>query len=145
MGRRPALVEYNSVQEYRNYFEEVYCQGPIETHDGILVRFRKQQFDHAFFESIAGAKDSVFSNPRAQRVDWIKWTLENPNAELYVGWDNKRKRTTPNRRVAIVNDDYVVIIRLGRGDRAEFVTAFVADHGTIGKIRLNGRWAKKYR
>lgn len=144
MSRRPDLVEYGSEQDYQRHFEDVYCRDPIETFDAISVRFQKSQFSHAFFESI-GAPDNTFSKARAKRIDWIKWALQNPGAELYFGWEKKRKRVVTNRRVAIVNGDFVVVIRLIKSDRAVFVTAYVADRGTIGKIRLNGQWIKKYR
>jgi hypothetical protein len=29
---------------------------------------------------------------RAERMDWIKATLQDPNAELYVGCDREKKR-----------------------------------------------------
>jgi len=52
----PPLLSYQTIGEYRAHFERVYCQGPIVTFDGIAVRFRKEDFDHAFFES-KNAKD----------------------------------------------------------------------------------------
>ena len=85
----------------------------MQTFDGIEVRFRKQHFDHCFFESVV-TKDDTFSQRRAERIDWIKAALEDPNAELWVGWDNKRKRPANDRRVVIVVQNYVVIIRVYR-------------------------------
>ena len=40
------------------------------------------------YEGIAldGRKDA-FSPARAQRIDWIQSTLEQPNADLFKGWD----------------------------------------------------------
>lgn len=136
----PLLVHYGTVQEYRDHFERVYCHGPIPTFDGIMVRFRKQQFDHCFFES-ANSKDDTFSQPRAEHIDWIKAALEDRYAELHLGWDNKKKRAANDRRVAIVVGNYVVIIRIYRADRADFVTAFVAGQRTINQIRTNPLWA----
>lgn len=135
----PPLVQYGTEREYRAHFEQVYCQGPMQTFDGIMVRFRKQQFDHCFFESVV-TKDDTFSQRRAERIDWIKAALEDPNAELRVGWDNSRKRPANDRRVAIVVQSYVVIIRVYRKQRADFVTAFVAGRRTIQQIRTNPRW-----
>jgi len=136
----PALVKYPSIDEYRKHFERVYCQGPVLTFDGIPVRFRKNTFGHAFFES-RHSKDDTFSQKRAERIDWIKAALEDPNSERYVGWDNRRKRYDRRRRVTVVMGDYVVVIELTRKGKALFRTAFVADSGrTLNLIRQSPCW-----
>jgi len=135
----PPLMQYQSEQEYRKHFERTYCRGVIKTFDGFDVRFRKGQFDHCFFESV-NSKDDTFSPDRAERIDWIKATLQDPNAELREGWDNKKKRPAKDRRVAVVMGDYVVIIRLRGLKKADFVTAFVAGNRTIRQIRKNPLW-----
>lgn len=137
----PPLVNYQTELEYRSHFEQSYCQGPIVTFDGIAVRFRKDDFDHAFFESVH-AKDDTFSTLRAERIDWIKAALLDPQSERYVGWDNKRKRYDGKRRVTVVMGNFVVIIALHQRDKARFITAYVADSGrTISKIRQSPKWA----
>lgn len=136
----PPLVRYETEQEYRAHFERDYCSRPILSFDEIQVRFRKDQFDHCFFESVL-TKDDTFSRTRAERIDWIKAALEDPDAEHRLGWDNKRKRPANDRRVAIVVHNYVVIVRIYKGRRAEFVTAFVADERTLRQIRTNPLWA----
>ena len=135
----PPLVQYQTELDYRRHFERVYCRGTIQTFDGIEVRFRKRMFDHCFFESVT-TKDDTFSTRRAERIDWIKAALQDASAELRLGWDNKKKRAANDRRVVIVVGNYVVIIRLYRADRAEFVTAFVATQRTIRQIRTNPFW-----
>jgi hypothetical protein len=84
----PSLIHYDTVAEYRLHYERVYCRGNVETFDGIRVYFGTAKFGHAFFESTArdGRKD-VFLSVRAQRIDWIKATLEHPAAALFEGWD----------------------------------------------------------
>lgn len=149
----PPFVQYREAEEYRAHFETVYCRGPIETFDGIFVRFRKSDFDHAFYESSRrdGHKDK-FSLVRAERVDWIKTALQDPESELYVGWDNRKKQEDKNRRVAIVMHNYVVIIALTGASQAVFKTAFV-DRGfrapgrptTIDVIRRGPKWTQKNR
>ena len=138
----PPMVQYRTVNEYRAHYERVYCRGPITTFDNIQVRFRKNCFDHCFFESTQRdqTKDQ-FSTVRAKRIDWIKAALQDRNAELYVGWDKKRKRYDNSHRVTVVARDYVVVIRLtGRG-KARFVTAYVADSAsTINRIRSSPKW-----
>ena len=74
----PPLVHYATVAEYRSHYERIYCRGNIQTFDGIRVYFKASKFGHSFYESTAqdGRKD-IFSWVRAQRIDWIKATLEN--------------------------------------------------------------------
>ena len=138
----PPLLQGENEAQYRSSFEKTYCRGPITTFDGIEVRFRKQDFDHCFFES-ESAKDDTFSAKRAERLWWIRAALQDAGAELYVGWDNKRKCLVQNRRVAIVVLNYVVIIRFTGTKRAAFVTAFVAGKVTLMKIRRGPRAHKK--
>ena len=130
----PPLVSYASPNAYLTHFEHVYCKGVIFTFDHIAVRFRKSSFRHCFFESSLRNKvKDKFSQKRAERIDWIKVALEDPNAELYVGWDKKRKQYDNTRRVTLANGVYVVVIHLKTPVTADFVTAYVADATTSGK------------
>jgi len=140
----PPKVYYKTEEEYRRHFEQMYCRGPIVTFDNIHVYFRKRDFDHCMFESAMRTtiKDT-FSRYRAERIDWIKQTLINPDAELYVGWDRSKKRYDKSRRVAVVYEDFVVVISIKRKKeslrKAYFITAFLADK-SIKKIRKNPVW-----
>ena len=143
----PPKVCYATEQEYRTHFEQVYCQGPLVTFDGIPVRFRKSDFDHCMFESSQRNRvKDTFSRERAERMDWIKAALIDASADLRQGWDNKKRRVDPNRRVAIAHEDFTVIIQVRKrktGDyAADFVTAYVASD-SISKIRNKPGWAKK--
>ena len=62
----PPLLRLGSETDYRCHFFLSYCRQPILTHDGIPVRFRETDFEHAFFESSGrdGVKDA-FSAVRA--------------------------------------------------------------------------------
>ena len=138
----PPLRIFNTEGDYRNHFEAMYCQGAIVTFDGIAVRFKKSNFDHCFFESSNrdGTKDS-FSQPRSQRIDWIRAALQDAQADLYQGWDNNRKRYDPTRRVCVVQTNYVVVIALTGTNKADFRTAFMADSGrTLQMICNSPRW-----
>lgn len=135
----PTLLKDKAAAEYRSFFESNYCRGPIETFDKVQVRFRKRDFNHCFFESIE-TNDDTFSIKRAERLLWIKAALQDPTAELYVGWDNKKKRAAPKRRVAIVLGDYVVIIEMTNHNTADFITAFIANKVALMKIRSNPKW-----
>jgi hypothetical protein len=138
----PPLLWYGTEAEYRAHFERVYCQRPIITFDEIAVRFRKGGFDHCFYESTRRNRvKDVFSIQRAERIDWIKAALQDPNAELYVGWDGKKKRYDRSHRVVLVLGNYVVVIRISGSQTAQFVTAYVADSpSTLAKIKRNPMW-----
>lgn len=144
----PPLVLYGTIQEYRTHWIREYCAGPVTTFDGIAVRFRRDRFSHYFFESSSrDANKDQFSRSRAERIDWIKATLQNSSAELYVGWDKKLRRYDAARRVAVVSGDYVVIIAMTGAATADFVTAYVADTpstpdrpATLDMIRRGPRW-----
>jgi hypothetical protein len=136
----PPLVYYRSISDYRQHFENIYCQGPITTFDGISVRFRKADFDHAFYESV-NAKDDTFSQDRAERMDWIKAALEDANAALYVGWNKNKKRIDYNRRVALVNGNYVVIIFVYGNMKGAFITAYIVNKpGALQLIQKKPPW-----
>ena len=139
----PPLIHYGTVADYRAHYERMYCRGPIVTFDGYSVRFRKDKFDHCFFESTNRNKvKDQFSQLRAERLDWIKAALQDPNADLHVGWDNARKQHDSTHRVALIVQNYVVIIRFTGNNRARFVTAYVADsQSTIDRIRRSPRWS----
>ncbi len=143
----PPLLMLNSPDEYRKYFEEHYCNQAIYTFDKIRVLFPKGAFGHAFYKSSSRRekKKDVFSDERAQRMPWIKVALTDASAELYCGWDNKRKCIVTNRRIVIVVRDYAVIIQTKSGDRAFFISAFIADQQALNKIRLNPKWQKNSR
>lgn len=117
------------------------------TFDRIPVWFGPADFNHCMFESTRrdGAKD-VLSRDRVERVDWIGATLKNPEADLYCGWDKRRRRVDRNRRVAVVYEEFVVVIDVRRKAdgtyKARFVTAFMADN-SIAKIRSMPKWTKR--
>ncbi|MCA3394130.1 MAG: hypothetical protein INF85_00595 [Roseomonas sp.] len=129
---------------YRTHYERNLCCGGIATHDGIPVYFRKEAFDHAFFESSGrrGEKD-VFSWVRAERMDWIATALADSNAQCFQGWNATARRYEPTRRVAVVMVDFAVIIALSRRRegalKASFVTCFKADN-SIPRILASPKW-----
>lgn len=139
----PALVHYATETEYRQHYERCYCQAKLHTFDGMRVFFAKQQFEDAFFESRdRRARDkSQFSRDRAERIDWIAAAIAAPAAELYAGWDRDRKRYDRERRITLVWGDYVVVLKMNlKKKTAFFITAYVAEAGTVSKIRSGPRW-----
>lgn len=132
------LLTGKTEDEYRVHFYKRYCVGPILTFDGISVRFRKDDFEHVFFESSnrRGNKDR-FSLERAERMDWILLVLQDSSAFLHMGWDKKRKTYTNISRVAFLVDGYVVVIHLTDDNEAKFVTAYVAGKVPTGSQRIS--------
>lgn len=143
----PALVFYQTEDEYYAHFCGVYCSNddPIYTFDGIRVDFYPNHFKHAFRESANRVKGdkSVFSRKRAERVDWIKWALQNNDAELFQGWNKQKDCYDASRRVCIVIRNYVVVIQIKEEKEAFFITAFVADTSrTLNQIRNGPKWRR---
>jgi len=143
----PDLLIYENEREYLAYYRKEYCRKGVVTFDGIRVHFRETRFFHAFYESINrdGRKDR-FSKIRAQRMEWIRATLENADSDLFQGWDKNKSRYDPGRRVCVVYEDFVVVLemrlRANRELKGEFVTCYQADN-SIGKIKKSPRWSKK--
>ncbi len=72
------ILQLKTQEEYKKYYIKEYCNKQIYTFSGILVKFYKNQFEHAFFESANHQKrdKSIFSIERAKRMKWIKEVLE---------------------------------------------------------------------
>lgn len=143
----PQLLEYETEAQYRAHYERVYCRGTVTTFDGIVVYFRADKFDHAFYESSTrDRRKDQFSRARAQRIDWIKATLETPEANLYKGWDKLKRKYDPGRRVCVIYEDFVVVIEIRQKRsgklKGDFVTCYKADN-SIGKIRRSPEWKMK--
>ncbi len=141
-----SLLHFETEDEYQNHFEATYCKGAIRTHDNVPVYFSRTTFTHAFFESSKrdGVKD-LFSRIRAERMDWILSTLQNPNADRYQGWINQSRKYDPARSVCVAYDEFVVVVRFSLTKnstlKANFVTCYLADN-SIGKIRQSPVWTE---
>ena len=111
-----ATGEYATPAEYKQHYDKHYCREKIFTFDSIRVHFRQSKFGHVFYESSArdGKKDT-FSQSRAERIGWIRATLEHPKAELYQGWNKDDKVYDNSRRVSVVYDDFVLLDSYGKG------------------------------
>lgn len=144
----PSLLILKDKDEYRKHWIANYCKEGIKTFDGIVVYFRHEDFEHAFYESVK-TKDDTFSLVRAERMGWIATSLKDPVSERYVGWDQRKKCYDKRRRVAIVMGNYVVVIAISkkRPKQAKFITAFIANTpsrpgrlSTIEQIRKSPKW-----
>lgn len=124
---KPHLIEEESrEQEMRKLWKEEYCIAEIETFDGVKVKFYEDMFDHCFYESNNRKKKdkSILSLNRLEKILWIKETLQDADAILKKGWNTDEKEYYKDRRVAIVKDNYVVIIRFTGVLKAKLVTAY---------------------
>jgi hypothetical protein len=131
---KPHLMEE---EELREIWRVEYCGQIIKTFDDIQVQFFDSMFDHCFFESAnRREKDkSILSLNRLEKIYWIKDALCDPDALLKVGWDSKTKSYTQSRRVALVKNNYVVIILLFSEKKARFITAYeVNEPENLAKI-----------
>lgn len=140
----PSLISYQSENDYRQHYLREYCRQQVFTADGIRVYFKPDRFNHAFYESNPGSgRKESFSEVRAERIDWIKETLANAKADLYLGWNKYTKAYENHRRVSVVYDDFVVVIELSLTSsgalKANFVTCYEADR-SINKIRKAPSW-----
>ena len=119
-----------SEEDLRKIWREEYCKQDVFTFDNVKVKFYEDMFDHAFFESADRVeKDkSVLSLNRLEKILWIKETLRDKDAILKKGWDTKNKVYFKDRRVAIVKENYVVVIQFTGLLKAKFITAYEKDN-----------------
>ena len=145
MSKPPELVKYDTEEEYRRHYRRVYQMNKVFTHDGIRVYFDQDRFNHAFFKPRHGwtGRKELFDPSRAERIDWIKATLESPYGTIYQGWNKATKAYEPWGRVAVVFEAFVVVIRLQLQHdgnlKGKFVTCYVAD-ASISKIKKSPIW-----
>lgn len=143
MALPPFLVLPNEA-DYRTHFQDTYVRGVVQTRDRIRVHFKAGDFGHAFYESTNrdGVKD-LFSQPRAQRMNWISHTLTDPNADWYLGWISRSRSYDATRSATVACGDFVVVLKFRAKRNGEvvsnFVTCYHADN-SIAKIRTSPAW-----
>ena len=141
---KPHLIDEESrEQEMRKLWKEEYCLAEIETFDGVKVKFYEDMFDHCFYESNnRNKKDkTILSLNRLEKILWIKDTLQDADAIFKKGWDTQGKKHYTDRRVAIVKDNYVVIILVFKDKKARFMTAYeVTDDENLELIIKSPNW-----
>lgn len=151
-------MEYKRIKSHkmnepdlRKLWKDEYCDRsiPIHTFDQVRVAFFESNFDHVFFES-ANRKfrdKSILSLNRLEKMLWIKDTLKDPDAIVKQGWDRDNKNYDNVRRVALVRNNYVVIIRFTGLLKAAFVTAYELTDaiGNNNKILDSPDWIRDER
>ena len=142
----PPLLHLADQAAYQQYFVGKYCAGPMLTHDGIPVYFKRQSFYHAFFETVV-YKDDTFSPTRAERIDWIEATLKDLGGTRFQGWVAKTKTYDPTRRVELCYENFVVVLIMGLnkdGDlRAEFLTCYPVANKRLPKVQNAPAWDRE--
>ncbi|WP_299430298.1 hypothetical protein [uncultured Maribacter sp.] len=134
--------------QLRQIWKEEYCDKtkPISTHDGIVVSFYEDMFDHCFFESFnkKEADKSILSLNRLEKMMWVKDTLEDATALMKQGWDKQKKRYDNNKRVNFVKDGYIVVISPNRArTKARFITAYeFQDDENKEKVKNSPDWIR---
>lgn len=143
----PALKNFANELECKQYFVDNYCNQEIYTHDGIRVKFHEDMFEHIFCirkEKTWKSKKDHFSIDRGERIDWIKYVLQDPTIIPRQGYDKARKRYDNSRRVAfLAPNNYVVIIKIDNKGEGRFVTAYLVDSADVAsKISGSPVWIK---
>ncbi len=142
----PKLLTYSTEEDYRQHYIEYYCNScPIITFDDIPVMFYPETFKHAFYKRTQKswkAKKDIFSKERGERLDWIKYVLQDPSIVPRKGYDKAKNSYDNTRRVTFMNDEnFLVVIYINKDGRGKFVTAYVVDNGKAAeKIRNSPRW-----
>ena len=139
----PALLFLRSEEAYRAHFRNSLVRNEIITFHGVPVKFRNDSFSHAFFESTRRDRNKdAFSPIRAERMDWIKHTLEDQVTDWYQGWSSRRRRHEITRSASVAYGNFVVVLQyyIAKGDlAANFVTCYEAER-SIQMIRNSPRW-----
>ena len=138
-------LQYTGANVHHEGARELFKKAGCKV-DGLRVYFSSNKFGHAFYESRnRDGNKNAFSHIRAQRIEWIRATLEHPEADLFQGWNKKRRCYDSSRRVSVVYEDFVVVISLGlkrdNSLKANFITCYQADN-SIDKIRTSPLWSK---
>lgn len=140
----PPLLDLLDQAAYHAHYIQMLCKSPTTCCDGIVVYFGRNTFYHAFFESVV-FKDDTFSLKRAERMDWIVATLQDPNSDRFQGWCSRKKVHEPHRRVEVVHEDFVVVLQISKSQqgvlKANFVTCYHADR-SINAIRKSPLWSR---
>lgn len=143
----PALRNFLSEDDCRQYYINNYCKADIKTFDGIGVRFYEDTFEHAFYtrtqKNWKAPKDH-FAAERGERIDWIKAILEDPTIVPRKGYDKARRSYDNSRRVTfLAPNNYVVVIYINNKGEGKFVTAYLVDNAiTAQKLRNAPLWEK---
>ena len=127
----PPLLKLKNESEYKSHYIKNYCNKEIKTHDGIVVKFFEDTFEHAFYKRTKKtwkSRKDIFSEERGERMDWIKYVLNDPTITPKKGYDKAKQSYDSTRRVTFLNsENYLVVIYINRNGEGKFVTAYLVD------------------
>lgn len=138
----PQLLYLPDEPAYRMHYIRHYVNGGgVRTFDGILVRFFPTAFKDAFYRDSApkAGDKALFDWTRAERMDWIRWLLTDPQAKVH----RRRIKGKGLRRIALdPTTRYAVITQVdGQNPQlARFITAYVATPRTVRRMCSNPAW-----
>lgn len=143
------MIELKTIEEYRNYYHANLCATQIQCHLGFPILFRRDNFEHAFYESTRGTavKTNIFSFERAARMDEIAPALRGniENVAWKAGWDRKKKAYSSPNRVCLTSADLAIVLNISRDASkriklGKFVTAYPAGDHTLSKLKAAPVW-----
>ena len=71
----------------------------------------------------------------------LKMRLKTPDSIRKVGWDSNKRKYDVTRRVALVKDNYLVVILIYAEKKARFITAYEIDNAeNLDKILRSPDW-----
>lgn len=145
----PTLRTFNDEAECKNYYVDNYCNKEIKTHDGIVVKFHEDTFEHAFYlrsKKTWKAKKDFYSQDRGERIDWIKYVLQDASIISRQGYDKAKKKHDNSRRVTFLGpNNYLVVIQITGEFKARFITAYIVDSSDVAKkINAGPEWIKPW-
>lgn len=140
----PPLRHYYNEAEYKFHYRDLYCREEHYTREGDQVQFFEPQFDHAFQDTCRLTNGKIgFCHKRAERIDWIAVALQDSGTSWHTGWDAKKQRFNPMRRVGVAFETYVVVLEFRPEKNCyKFITAFVAELWYVRKVLASAAWAK---
>ena len=142
----PALLTLADEAAYQQHFVQKYCTGPLLTHDGIPVYFKRHAFYHAFFDTVVH-KDDTFSPLRAERMDWIEATLIDAQTNRLQGYVARTKQHDPARRVELRYQNFIVVLIMGLAKdgtlKGEFLTCYPVNNNRLPKVRGAPVWNRQ--
>ncbi len=86
------LILYQTEEEYKRIYIDEFVKKEVTTHDGIIVEFKHNHFDHIFYRNKKVAP--IFDKPMAQRMMQLKDILQCnvTDIEVYENFNDKSCR-----------------------------------------------------
>lgn len=136
----PPLLILESEEEYREHYIRTLANGPaVITPDGIQVDFYEDKFDYVFWgrSSSWQKKKDRFAPERAQRMDWIRPLLVDPNADI------RRESGSDYRNYRLIlyyPDPYMVVTKAVRRGRETFMNAYPCSRERLNEKSKFPKW-----